>query len=197
MRIFEALLNSNSIMTIKKLEIGLALFVLLIGFSGWAEEKHPFDIFDHEMHTTFFEGANVACETCHADPESFGDRSRINPLGCHLCHNSSKPILEATQQCTVCHEGGPPKPSSHKVDWIAKHQIYAKHNQAQCEQCHTNKMFCMECHKRRDTIQQTLHRRNFRFFHSIEARANPRKCDACHTVQYCQQCHAGRGNSKR
>jgi hypothetical protein len=42
-----------------------------------------------------------------------------------------------------------------------------------------------------------MHRRNFKFFHSIEARANPRRCSACHTVNFCQECHAGRGSSKR
>ncbi|MDO8520085.1 MAG: hypothetical protein Q7T11_07990 [Deltaproteobacteria bacterium] len=160
-------------------------------------KKHPYDVYDHEMHMTFFEAASVACETCHADPDSFGDRSKVNPVGCHLCHNSAGPIIDANKPCTVCHDGGAPKPPSHKSGWKSKHQIYAKLNAESCTQCHTDPQFCLNCHKRRDTVLQTMHRRNFRYFHSIEARANPRKCEACHTVSYCQDCHAGRGSSKR
>ena len=83
------------------------------------------------------------------------------------------------------------------MDWVGRHQSLAKQNPAECASCHTNPMFCLDCHKRRDTVQERMHKRNFKFFHSIEARANPRKCDACHTVTYCQECHSGRGSSKR
>ena len=160
--------------------------------------KHPFDLFDHEMHTGLFETVEFQCENCHKDQEDFANREKMNRLGCHTCHNNPNPPLPGTQECTVCHIGGKfPKPQSHKAGWIAKHESYAKLNPQECAQCHSNAMFCVDCHKRRDTIQQKGHRRNFRFFHSIEARANPRKCDACHTVNYCQQCHAGGGNSKR
>ena len=158
---------------------------------------HPFDIYDHDMHMGFFEAASIACEMCHADPESYGDRTKINRLGCHTCHNSPNPPLPGTNECKVCHPGGIPKPQNHKSDWIARHQVFAKQNLSVCQQCHTNTMFCMNCHAKRDTIQQTVHRRNFKFFHSIEARANPRKCDACHTVDFCQTCHAGKGTSLR
>lgn len=179
---------------------GLIAALLFAGFSAGAKEKkkfHPFDVYDHEMHTPIFEGSSVACETCHADPDSYGDRKKVNPLGCHKCHNSPKPIMDVTKPCNTCHIEGFPKPKSHKVDWIGRHQIYAKQNPKECTQCHANPMFCIDCHQRRDTVQEKMHRRNFRFFHSIEARGNPRKCDACHTVNFCQECHSGRGTSKR
>ncbi|OGQ48165.1 MAG: hypothetical protein A3H42_06800 [Deltaproteobacteria bacterium RIFCSPLOWO2_02_FULL_46_8] len=174
-------------------------FFMAGGITAKEKSKHPFDLFDHEMHTGFFESENIPCETCHADPESFEKREKINRLGCHKCHNSQEPLMPgATQECKVCHLGGKfPKPESHKAGWIAKHESYAKQNSKECTQCHSNAMFCIDCHKRRDTIQQRMHGRNFQFYHSIEARANPRKCDACHRVEYCQQCHAGRGNSKK
>ena len=85
------------------------------------------------------------------------------------------------------------KPENHWADWMAKHQIYAKSDPGSCTQCHVNANFCIDCHRRRDTVQERVHKRNFKLFHSIQARANPRKCDACHTVDYCQTCHAGRG----
>lgn len=180
-------------------QIGLLVFFLLpfLAVAKPPKVQHPFDSYDHEMHNAFFEGAEVACETCHADPESYSDRSKVNPMGCHLCHNSPKPILPAPNECALCHPSGPPKPKSHRADWLSKHQIYAKQNPEDCQQCHNNAMFCIDCHRRRDTVQQKMHRRNFRLFHSIEARANPRKCDACHSVNYCQTCHSARGNSKR
>ena len=167
-----------------------------------AKEKkkkwHPFNIFPHEMHTALFEGASFSCDNCHADPASFGDRTKVNRLGCHICHNNPNPPLPGAQDCNRCHPGGKfPKPESHKVDWRSKHQVYAKQNPKECETCHSNRMFCIDCHQRRDTVQERMHKRNFKFFHSIEARANPRKCDACHTVNYCQECHAGQGSSKR
>ncbi len=179
---------------------GLCLIILFSGLSLAARGKkkpHPFDLYDHEMHTPLFEAASVACETCHADPDSFGNREKINKMGCHLCHNNPNPPLAATNECTVCHGKIPPKPKSHLTDWLNKHQVYAKQNPQECVQCHTNAMFCLNCHSRRDTIQTRMHPRNFRFFHSIEARSNPHRCDACHTVDYCQSCHAGRGTSIR
>lgn len=176
------------------------LILLLAGpvLAKGKKVKHPFDLFDHEMHTGLFEAAGIACEVCHADPESFEKKEKINRLGCHTCHNNPNPPLPAEQDCTRCHQiGKSPPPSSHKAGWLSKHEYYAKQNIQGCFQCHTNSMFCIDCHKRRDTVTQRMHRRNFRFFHSIEARANPRKCDACHTVTYCQTCHAGMGDSKR
>lgn len=179
---------------------GWIVMLCLCATPAVAREKkkvHPFDFFDHEMHTALFEGAAVACETCHPDADAYGDRARMRRTGCHQCHHSPKPILPATSECGLCHVKGGPPPTSHQVDWLAKHQVYAKQDPRECGQCHTNAMFCIDCHARRDTVQQSMHRRNFRFTHSIEARANPRRCDACHTVSYCQDCHAGRGNSGR
>ena len=181
----------------KKFLTVMLLLILPLGvaFSKAKKTPHPFDLFDHEMHTGLFEMGNISCDLCHADPDSFNDRSKINRLGCHTCHNNPNPPLPGTQECTVCHIGGKfPKPESHKTGWIGKHENYAKQNPEECAQCHRDRMFCIDCHKRRDTVQTRVHSRNFKFFHSIEARANPRKCDACHTVDYCQQCHSGRGN---
>ena len=154
--------------------------------------QHPFDLFNHEMHTAMFEGV-VSCETCHADPASFTNRDKINRLGCHVCHNSDNPPLPASNDCSRCHPDGKiPKPQDHKADWKAKHQIFAKQNPESCAQCHSDPMFCINCHQRRDDVQEEMHRRNFRYVHSIEARANPRRCDACHSISYCQQCHSGK-----
>ncbi len=161
------------------------------------EKKHPYDFYNHEMHMPLFEAANVACDRCHADPDSYGNRKKVNPQGCHTCHRDPNPPLPATQDCKLCHKAGPPKPQSHQVDWLNKHQVYAKTKADNCTQCHQNEMFCINCHQRRDTIQEVMHRRNFKFFHSIEARANPRKCTTCHTINYCQTCHEGRGNSSK
>ncbi|MDO8526593.1 MAG: cytochrome c3 family protein [Deltaproteobacteria bacterium] len=177
----------------------MALFLLYAGSvqSKAKKQTHPFDLFDHEMHTGIFEGVSFSCENCHADPESFQDRKKINRLGCHMCHNNPNPPVPGTQDCKVCHASGFPKPESHKTAWIAKHQTYAKQDPQYCTQCHSNAMFCVDCHQRRDTIQTKMHQRNFLFYHSIEARANPRKCDECHSINYCEQCHSGKGNSKK
>lgn len=80
-------------------------------------------------------------------------------------------------------------PDSHRAGWETKHQTAAKAYSSSCTGCH-KAYFCINCHNRRDTIQQVVHRRNFKFYHSVEARANPRKCDECHRPQYCADCHA-------
>lgn len=162
------------------------------------KKAHPFDQYNHDMHTALFEGV-VECELCHKnDPDYTGNRDKINPLGCHVCHKDANPPLAGPKDCNICHVGGKfPKPESHRADWKAKHQVYAKQDPKYCAQCHQNSMFCIDCHKRRDTIDQKMHRRNFRYVHSIEARANPRRCEACHTIAFCARCHAGRGDSKR
>lgn len=175
-----------------------ALLVLPAHVSGKKKKKPgPYDAYNHEMHNSIFESVKVPCETCHADPDSYTDKKKVNPLGCHTCHNSPNPTIPANKDCNLCHSGGFPKPQNHKANWISKHQTYAKLNPKDCVQCHPNQMFCIDCHQRRDTVQERMHRRNFKFYHSIEARANPRKCSTCHTTTYCQQCHAGKGNSSK
>ena len=193
-----------------------SVFIVLLGISalvlvwdaGVAKDKkknHPFDVFTeeiHQMHSEGFFTGVISCETCHVTDDSYERGAhKVNRTGCHLCHNPApgqKPRLEAPKTCNLCHVGGQfPKPQTHQTNWLAKHQIYAKQDPQSCTQCHSNQMFCLDCHKKRETSQQRVHRRNFRSFHSIEARANPRRCDACHTVNYCQECHSGRGSSKR
>lgn len=157
----------------------------------------PFDIFNHDSHTKLFEAVSFACDNCHVDPESYGKLEKLNKKGCHICHNNPDAPVPGPSDCKMCHADGFPKPESHRAGWVAKHQAYAKSDPKSCQQCHSNQMFCIDCHGRRDTIRERGHRRNFKFFHSIEARANPRACDACHSVAYCQDCHAGRENSSK
>lgn len=177
--------------------IAAAVFFLCSSLEARKKKMSPFDVFVHDMHTPLFESVSFPCENCHADPESYGDREKINKQGCHLCHNSPTPAIPAPSDCKMCHADGVPKPQSHRSGWIAKHQSYAKTDPKSCLTCHPNQMFCIDCHGRRDTITTRMHRRNFRLFHSIDARANPRACDACHAITYCQDCHAGRGNSSK
>lgn len=80
------------------------------------------------------------------------------------------------------------KPESHKSGWSAGHQSTAKADPKSCNGCH-KPYFCIDCHQRRDTITERVHRRNYQFYHSVEARANPRKCDTCHTLNFCAECH--------
>lgn len=182
----------------------ILLGLLVVSTSVIAKKKkfHSFDLFTqemHEMHNAFFEAMpdQINCETCHKTDDSYARGAhKVYSLSCHLCHNHPKPIMPATSECNLCHAEGFPKPKNHKVGWDNKHQSYAKNNPKYCTQCHANQMFCLDCHKKRDTVEERMHRRNFRFTHSIKARANPRRCDACHTVHFCQECHAGKGTSK-
>lgn len=79
-------------------------------------------------------------------------------------------------------------PESHRSGWASGHQQAAKSDAASCKSCH-KPFFCVDCHQRRDTVTERVHKRNFKFYHSVEARANPRKCDACHRLSFCADCH--------
>ncbi|MBI2975217.1 MAG: hypothetical protein HYY43_06480 [Deltaproteobacteria bacterium] len=81
------------------------------------------------------------------------------------------------------------KPDSHRAGWATGHQQAAKTDAASCNGCH-KKFFCIDCHQRRDTVTERVHKRNFKFYHSIEARTNPKKCDTCHKITFCTDCHA-------
>lgn len=177
---------------------GAAVISLAGGSAAVAKGKfHPYDIYDHKMHMSLFEAAGLSCEACHADPASYGDRKKVMRTGCHICHNAPKPAMPAPSDCSMCHPDGPPRPESHKLGWMARHQVEAKADPSACAWCHKNAIFCIGCHKRRDTVKERVHKSSFRFYHSIEARANPRRCDACHAAAYCQNCHAGRGDSSK
>jgi hypothetical protein len=92
----------------------------------------------------------------------------------------------------VCHAFDPDKdasmPDSHRSGWDVAHQQAAKNDPSYCSECH-KPYFCIDCHQRRDTITQRVHKRNFKFYHSVEARANPHRCDACHSISFCTDCH--------
>jgi hypothetical protein len=79
-------------------------------------------------------------------------------------------------------------PDSHRAGWATGHQQVAKTDAASCNGCHKS-FFCIDCHQRRDTVTERVHKRNFKFYHSIEARTNPRKCDTCHKITFCTDCH--------
>ncbi len=81
------------------------------------------------------------------------------------------------------------KPGSHSAGWVQMHQSTAKIDSSSCKACH-KPWFCIDCHERRDSIQQRVHKRNYMFYHSVEARANPRKCDQCHKIVFCRDCHS-------
>ncbi len=166
-----------------------------VSVPAWgAQRPHLLEKFDHEMHTGFFESAEgISCETCHPAGAEFG-RDTVDLRGCHRCHNNPKdPPIPATNDCNLCHGPTlqPLKPHSHTKAWQRVHPAVAKRDAAQCATCH-GVSDCVDCHQQRDTVRETMHRRNFRFFHSIEARANPARCDRCHTVNYCTECHQTR-----
>lgn len=96
------------------------------------------------------------------------------------------PLIAATGEKDTWMEDG--KPDNHRADWDVKHQSYANADAKSCKQCHKS-LFCVQCHQRRTSIKETVHRRNFINYHSVTARANPRKCDNCHRVSWCVDCH--------
>ncbi len=170
----------------KSLTIIIALLLICGAVHSKAKKIHPKELFDHDAHTKIFKSNKVPCETCHIN-EQYEWKGMAHD-GCHKCHNSSKPLVAAPQDCAMCHAAWPVKPPNHKVNWISQHKAEAKLNPGECKNCH-NDRFCIKCHEQRSTIELNMHKRNYRYFHSIDARADPAKCDRCHTVGYCTKCH--------
>lgn len=176
---------------------GIIWVTIFLGFTltGFAKERgryHPFDVYDHQKHFPRFAQYNFACDNCHADPQSFTDRTKVNRLGCHICHQAPNPPAPAPQECNLCHKDGKlPRPEFHDASWLQQHPARAKAEPKLCANCHQSVMFCVDCHSRRDAIQRRMHDLNFRLYHSVEARANPHRCDACHRPNFCTNCHQG------
>ena len=51
-------------------------------------------------------------------------------------------------------------PDSHRAGWKVKHQQAAKSDAASCNGCH-KPFFCVDCHQRRDTVTEQVHKNNF------------------------------------
>jgi hypothetical protein len=112
--------------------------------------------------------------------------------------------------CTDCHDGRVRPRSIHPSDYINMHPIEARMMTQNCESCHRNQSFCLDCHLRVGVGQSSppADKNNARFHppkaiwsdpprkqghHSFEAERNLNQCVSCHTERDCVACHGALG----
>ncbi|MBA2660740.1 MAG: hypothetical protein H0U74_00470 [Bradymonadaceae bacterium] len=80
-------------------------------------------------------------------------------------------------------------PTSHTIDWIARHGKVSLSNAQECASCHMEQD-CASCHVEQLAAPYQVHPPNFLTIHSIDARANLAHCTDCHRADvFCHQCH--------
>jgi hypothetical protein len=179
---------------------------------GWKADRPitPMKTFSHGAHRNVFEQNGIECFACHtmtaritgegseaaaaeairASKEAFYPGKET----CHDCHYNPRRGNTAPDRCDLCHlDVQAIQPANHNHDWMNRHGVFAKADQATCETCHRPST-CQNCHVRRDQSVRTVHDRTFRFTHGIAARANPMACGQCHDLRsFCTTCHTQGG----
>lgn len=159
-------------------------------------------VFDHGKHRVLLEKEGFNCVSCHpfnatlkGQHEKLGDEIEARYLNpgketCHYCHNNQERKAKTPLKCPGCHKDNMAAimPKTHTLNFKKDHRILAQTSREECLLCHAQS-FCVDCHMRRDTIQNRVHEGNYLFYHSVEARANPMKCSSCHRQRFCLGCH--------
>ncbi len=177
---------------------------------------------EHPQHQQQFD--NGQCYACHVDLTHFplkpstifshrGNFTRLHPpiarstsASCETCHEQS--------WCADCHAARtrPMKPEAlypdrpdrnwvHWGDFITRHSIEARANQAACQKCHPVS-FCTDCHRQQRLTSDSNNPLNPHpsgwltpgspLFHGTEARKDIVSCAACHdqgAASNCVSCH--------
>ena len=153
-------------------------------------------IWSHDPHIA----AEVACETCHEDPEArIIPPPATNPSAvmtwCMDCHEAQNAALN---DCAVCH-------SQLRVDvrpafrgetriahdapevWEQIHGREARIDAQYCAICHDTQDDCAACH---NVTKPKSHTMSFvRKTHGLEATWDRAKCATCHEEDSCLKCH--------
>lgn len=167
---------------------------------GKEKKPLPREMFDHNFHEKHFNAVKYECTNCHTYKVDRQSKTVLEidyqkfftkPLAelCHPCHREQGQIRSRLYVCSTCHtEPQAIVPANHRSGWIKKHASLS-YNAKECRNCHDDS-YCINCHRRFETIKPRVHSRNYRFFHSIEARTSPARCYACHRETQCRQCHS-------
>lgn len=148
-------------------------------------------IFSHPAHVA----AEVACATCHDEPDARAVVAQPLMEFCMDCHEQTRVELNA---CNVCHTtlSKTTRPStrdgiriSHDVPdiWERIHGRESVVDPQFCAMCHGSDAFCEECHRRNAPDNHTLSFR--RKIHGLRATWDRNTCAVCHEEETCLKCH--------
>jgi len=160
-------------------------------------------LFSHLRHGDAFKEMKISCRDCHMfslkaksqgplAPDVDARLLSPNKMVCHQCH-LGKVETPRPDQCSLCHKNTQLlRPSDHLIDWKRRHGKISQLDGDSCKKCHAQGT-CSECHLKRKSSVNRVHRGNFRMTHSTEARFRPNSCTVCHQSQgFCMDCHIGK-----
>lgn len=150
--------------------------------------------------------ADKECSLCHEEPrgprpadhkipawnKQHGDRARSDAVSCTMCH--------ARNDCQECHQGDNLLPRAHPVGFEFNHPLEVRSQRTDCNVCHEDRAFCIECHTQRQIYPRSHQRAawastaNHGGAHAVQARMNIEQCGACHeddpsSQPVCAACH--------
>ncbi len=167
----------------------------------WADGHRIGVTYSHKDHLA---RPGVTCATCHgakAETVAPAQRSNLGHETCMSCHRKDYRKID----CKMCHSDLVENPSaplnlfSHDGDFLKRHGVLARGDDAVCSHCH-KQTDCSDCHNRLDPLtpafrnaervdKSLVHRADFLTRHPIEARADSNTCTSCHSVTQCTTCH--------
>ena len=145
------------------------------------------------------------CQNCHTQrkvkPKSHlpnyqhthGDAVRAGNLQqtCNMCHK--------VRYCQMCHEGDNLDRLTHPLNYGVTHSLDARGRERDCNVCHTERAFCIECH----ILNLVMPHNHYAGWansipgdggrHAMEARMDLENCLSCHEQNYeltCVKCHS-------
>lgn len=149
------------------------------------------------------------CNTCHLPTEKLmppshtpnfihthGTMANVSAkelnvnMNCSSCHEP--------KFCQDCHEGENLDRLTHPLNYQFTHALEAQGKEKECTTCHTERMFCIECHSQNQVMPHnhtagwTNNFPNDGGRHKVEALNDLESCMACHeqdAQQICQPCH--------
>jgi len=126
----------------------------------------------------------------HSDLAISEDPTILKDKKCSTCHS--------VNYCQDCHEGDNLDRTTHPLNYQFTHSLEAQVKDVECSTCHTDRLFCIECH-RDNHIMPHNHSPGWvnqipddGGRHAVEAEIDLESCMACHeqnAEQICQPCH--------
>jgi Cytochrome c7 and related cytochrome c len=156
-------------------------------FTSQGVERPTFEDnrFKHERH----EKARIACLACHRGQDKaklYEDIVFPSMTDCMDCHSAKKVAAD----CQTCHRvwRQNKKPENHNIDWQRIHGAIAVEKfETNCDYCHSEKVFCLDCHMTTPPRSHTLFFKNRG--HGFWAETDRMGCLPCHKQDFCLECH--------
>lgn len=140
---------------------------------------------------------STTCNTCHLKSEkllpashtsnfihSHSDLARMNVAdisgdkNCNTCHK--------VDFCQQCHEGDNLERRTHPLNFEFTHSLFAQGKERECAACHTERSFCVDCHRDNNLMPQN---HTVGWTNAIPGDGGRHKLEAANDLEACMACH--------